>query len=490
DASQTGQNLALPGIFQGTSAQDSWNQIANQIQAEGQAAGSSAQSIANNLATAQEQYLSKLQSFIDSGITQVQPNLATLAQAAQTATLATNTVYGAVNAIQGIKAGIAAGNPQVVEAGVQALVGVITTAAISVGAVSAGVGAAIGAAIELTVEILDAAGIIPSVPPGSIYVGDGHCSNQGFTAPGQATVGGTIPVANLSDGLVTPGAHGEGVCVWGSLISPGSDNWRSFPDPGNASDAQLWYTVVTEATWYWPPGAPSQAKWYTKNDGNWRPIDNAFHRYRQLECDESFNYMLTSGGGPGVSTETLTGDAATAVPAFMAAYFHMWKKNAEFALNGISPAPDTLVLEQLVATWNAAHAPGVGFTFMPAPSDLQGQGQGNDCSAVTAGYSYISMLVADLVNASSASLTNGGLHINTGAQLTPPNTGFVTAKPIILSPTAGGIGPAATTTTSTGNKVAVGVLAAGAVGAGSIYAYAIYNGITFTEALKRLRFWK
>ena len=383
------QNIALPGIFQGTSAQDSWNQIATQIQAEGAAGVLPGGSVPNSLATAQQQYLSKLQSFIDSGITQVQPNLATLAQAAQTATLATNTAYGAVNAIQGIQAGIAAGNPQAVEAGVQALLGVITTAAISVGAVSAGVGAAIGAAIELTVEILNAAGIIPGLPPNSIQVGDGHCSNQGFTSTGQNATGGTVPV-NLKDGLVSPGANGEGVCVWGPLFSPGSTNWRTFPDPNNANDATLWYTAVTEATWYW-----GQAKWYTKNVGNWRPIDNAFHRYRQLECDDSLNYVMTQGGGPGISTETLTGDIATAVPAFLAAYFHMWKKNAEFALNGLTPAPDTLVLEQMVATWNAAHEQGTGFAFTPAPNDLQGTEEGPDCNAVTGGFSYVSMVVAD-----------------------------------------------------------------------------------------------
>ena len=434
------------------------------------------------MATAQQQYLSKLQSFIDSGITQVQPNLATLAQAAQTATLATNTAYGAVNAIQGIQAGIAAGNPQAVEAGVQALLGVITTAAISVGAVSAGVGAAIGAAIELTVEILNAAGIIPGLPPNSIQVGDGHCSNQGFTSTGQNATGGTVPV-NLKDGLVSPGANGEGVCVWGPLFSPGSTNWRTFPDPNNANDATLWYTAVTEATWYW-----GQAKWYTKNVGNWRPIDNAFHRYRQLECDDSLNYVMTQGGGPGISTETLTGDIATAVPAFLAAYFHMWKKNAEFALNGLTPAPDTLVLEQMVATWNAAHEQGTGFAFTPAPNDLQGTEEGPDCNAVTGGFSYVSMVVADLVDTNSAQLTNGALVINTGPQHKPPNAGFFTLRPIVAMPTAGGAGPAPASSTI-GASLAVGAIAVGALGAGGLYAYASHNKITMVEALKRLRFW-
>ena len=111
------QNLALPGVFQGTSAQQSWNQIQTQIQAEGQAAGLSATQIANNLASAQTQYVAKLQSFITSGITSVQPNLATLAQAAQSATIATTTALGAVNAVQGIAAGIKSGNPQEVEQG-------------------------------------------------------------------------------------------------------------------------------------------------------------------------------------------------------------------------------------------------------------------------------------------------------------------------------------------------------------------------------------
>ena len=482
------QNLALPGVFQGTSAQQSWNQIQTQIQAEGQAAGLSATQIANNLAVAQKQYLNKLQGFIDSGITSVQPNLATLAQAAQTATLATTSALGAVQAVQGIAAGIASGNPQQVEAGVQALVGVISAVAIGTGTVSAGVGAAIGAAIELTFEILNAAGILGGPPPGSVSVGDGTCSNQGFTSAGQSPVGGVIPSA-LQSGLVSPGANGEGVCVWGTLVSPGSVNWRTFPDPNDANDAALWYAPVTEATWYWPPGA-SQAKWYTKNAANWRAIDNAFHRYRQLECEASMNYQLTNGGGPGVSTTSLTGDVATAVPAFLSGFFAMWKKNAEFALNGVNPAPDTVVLEQYLATWNAAHSPGTTFTFTAAPSDLQGQSQGAECSAVTGGYSYVSMLVADLVNGNSTALTNGALLIKTGPQLTPPNTISPVPVQIVKGTPLPSTAPA-TSTTSTGTVVVAGtaVVAGAALLGTAAYAYATKRslGEVLSAAWKKVR---
>jgi len=492
------QNLALPGAFQGTSAQNNWNQIQTQLQAEGAAAGATPLQIANSLATAQGQYLNTLNSFITSGITKQNPNLANLAQAAQDATLATSSVVGAVNAVNGIAAGISSDNWQEVQSGVQALLGIISSISLTLG--FTGVGAVIGAVgvvIVLTFEILEQAGILPSLPPGSVNVGDGHCSNFGFIDPESPTpVGGTIP-ANLKVNLASPGANGEGICAWGSLIKPGSENWRTFPDPKNTWDAQVWYTPVTEASWLWPADTsggplPNSANWYTKNSGNWRPIDNAFHVYRTMECEALLNYELSDGAGPGHSTAlTSVGFLrGAAIVAFLQSYFFMWKKNAEFALNGLTPAPDQTVLEQLVAVWNAAHAPGDGLDIYPTTSQIGTEG---DCSQQTT--TYVSMLVGDLVNGAGSpalvpAMDGSGtmvVHINTGDQLTPPNT--VTTGAFAGSTNAGGTGPvtppAAVSGTSAGT-VAVGALAVGALGVGGLYAYAAANGLTMMEALRRI----
>lgn len=474
------QSLALPPIFNGTSAQTSWNQIAAQIQAEGPLPQGS---VSDRLATAQSQYLAKLQSFIDSGITQVQPDLSSLAGAAQSATLATNTVLGAVNAVQGITNGISSGNAQQVESGVQALVGIIASIAVATGAASAGVGAAIGGAIELTFVILNAAGILPSLPPGSVNVGDGHCSNMGFTSPGQPSVGGVIP-ADLKSDLSNPGANGEGVCVWGTLVSPNSANWRYFPDPTNTNDVS-WFTTYTEATWTWPAGV-GQAKWYTKNTGNWRPIDNAFHVYRTLECEGLNSYELANGAGPGNSTSlaSLGFLRVAAATAFLQAYFHMWKKNKEFELNGLNSAPDTAVLEQLVAVWNTAHEPGDGLDFFASPH----QAIEGDCSALTT--TYVSMLVSDLINANSTALstaTNGSgskvVHINTGNQKNPPVTGGLKLAGIKSS--IPNLAPLpATSSSGTTALIIVGGLAIASVG--GLYLYGRSQDLTLGQATKQV----
>lgn len=493
-------SLAIPSPWPGTAAETSWNQIQSQIQAEGQAAGATASTIQGNLAQAQSVYLSKLQSLVTNN---VDPNLSTMANAAQTATLATTTVLGAVQSVQGIAQGITSGNPQEVIAGVQSLVGTIVSIAVGAGLTTAGVGAAVSAAIGVLLvvgyELLSAAGLLGGAPPGSVQVGDQACSGQGFTSPGQASVGGVIAVPGLTQGLVSPGSNGEGVCVAGALVSPGSPNWRFFPDPNTAADA-AWFTVPSTAggyvSWQWPPGA-AQAGWTTANNGAWRPIDNAFHYYRQLECEASLSYALANGGGPSVSTASLSGDQATGVPAFLAAFFHMWKQNAAFALNGLTPAPDTVVLQQLVAAWNTAHETGTTFTFSPAPSTgPQGQGQGTDCNAVTGGYSYVSILVAQMQNqdASTSGLTNGALVINTGALKTPPNTLAGTSPVALLPGTAAKIGtPAASaaSSTSTAATLATGaaVVAGTALAGTALYAYATkqsFSGL-LASAWKKVR---
>jgi hypothetical protein len=488
-------NLNLPGPWNSTSAQDRWGQIYNQIQAEGAQQGISPSQIQDQIGQAQEQFTSTLNGMVNGdtagpaiansiasltgqplslmkGIQsgQIGSAFEAMAAATQNSVLANNTVYGAVQICQGaissyqeLAQGISTGNPAEIEAALQTFTGVVVATLIATGAVTAGagaaLGAAVGAAIEIGVSVLNAFHLIGS--GSGTKVGDGTCSGQGFTSS-QGTTGGVIALPALTWGILSPGANGEGVCVWGSLVSPGSSIWRSFPNPNNPVDAN-WFDVVEESTIYWPPGL-GQAKWYCKNNGNWRMIDNAFHRYRWLESEAQLGYLLANGGGEGVSLAALDPDTGAAVVGFLQAYFRLWKKNAELALNGLTPASDAQVLANLAASWNAAHAPGKTFTFKPYSACVNSyncfppgsNGQGTDPGEVTGGYSYASLLVSDLANMGVATVSNattvttpnglnvsGGLVINTGPQLQPPmaltTPGGWTAGKIALA-TAGALG--------------------------------------------------
>ena len=478
-------NLELPSPWNSTSAQTRWAQIVNQIQAEAPIIGE--QNVDNQIAAAQSQFVSTLTDAINSnvvgsikgagnyiaGVAQpLNSSFDTLAAAAQSSTLtgivgsSVNTVYGAVQMVQGavadfneIAQGFETGNPQEIEAGVQALVGTIVTVLAAAGVATGGIGlavaAVIGAAIEIGVDVLSAFHLIGGAT--GTKIGDGTCSGQGFTSS-QGTTGGVVALPALTWGILNPGANGEGVCVWGSLIAPGANNWRSFPSPNNPNDAE-WFQITTETTIYWPSG-PAQAKWYTKNDGNWRPIDNAFHRYRWLECEAQLGYMLSNGGGEGVSTSNLDAETGAAVTQFLAAYFAMWKRNAELALNGLQPAADSIVLQQLLVAWNTAHAPGKTFTFKAYSGCSNSYncfppgsaGQGTDCQDVTGGYSYVSLLVADLSNSSSGMLT-----INPGPQYAPPMALTVPTTPL-------------------GTKLLLGGSAALLLGAAGAAGYGLYTG--------------
>ena len=146
-------NLELPSPWNSTSAQTRWAQIVNQIQAEAPIIGE--QNVDNQIAAAQSQFVSTLTDAINSnvvgsikgagnyiaGVAQpLNSSFDTLAAAAQSSTLtgivgsSVNTVYGAVQMVQGavadfneIAQGFETGNPQEIEAGVQALVGTIVT---------------------------------------------------------------------------------------------------------------------------------------------------------------------------------------------------------------------------------------------------------------------------------------------------------------------------------------------------------------------------
>lgn len=497
-------NLNLPAPWNATSAQDRWGQIYNQIQAEGAQQGASATDIQGQIAAAQTQFTTQLTQMVDNtsggalsqaggivssagqsistirGIAGAQlgsigSNFEAMAASVQQNVVAQNTIYGAVQIVQSavtgfqeLQQGISSGNPAEIEAGLQVFTGILVSTLILSGVapgIGTAVGAAVGAAIEIGVAVLEAFHIIGTTT--GTKVGDGTCSGQGFTSA-QGTTGGVIALPALTWGLLSPGTNGEGVCVWGSLIQPGSSLWRKFPDPNNANgtDDSAWFVLPTIAdaglTFTWPPGL-GQAKWFTQNSGNWRPIDNAFHRYRWLESEAQLSYELTNGGGEGVSLTSLDPDTFAAVVGFLQAYFRLWKKNAELALNGLTPAADAQVLGQLVNAWNTAHAPGKTFTFKPYSGCTNSYncfppgsaGQGADPEEVTGGYSYVSLLVSDLVLAGVAATS--GLVINTGPQYNPPlalvNPSMSTAKKVALA---------------TGAVVAVG--AAGAAG------YGLYTG--------------
>jgi len=65
-----------------------------------------------------------------------------------------------------------------------------------------------------------------------------------------------------------------------------------------------------------------------------------------------YDVVYPQGLNPGTYTMKST------VTDFQKAFFAAWKANQEYALNGLLPQPDGVVLLHLIRLWNAAHKPG------------------------------------------------------------------------------------------------------------------------------------
>lgn len=361
-------------------------QIAAQLHAEGSAQGQSAADIQDRIGTAQNA-LAQTYSDITSSSSAFQLPIEGPGGAldvAQKFVTSAYTVVGAVDAVGGLVAAAASGNPAAIEEAGSVIVGSVVALAAAAGAISAGVGAVIVAGAGLLIEGLTS--LFSHAPPAATI-----CGTDVSAVP-------TIVVNCLFSTTATRRA-------------PKSINWRPFPQPNVAADAP----------WFGAPANTGPGGWFTAfswmGDG-WsggfshdpdRAIDRAFPDYKTLEAENS----AKGGTGPFAS--------------WKAAFFVAWKANKAFALNGLSPQDDFQVLSYVTRTWNNAHAgPKEGATALMLPGG--GSGTGAD---------FESGLVEQLVNLSPGdpNLVGARLQINLGPIKTPPR---------VIAPAAAASSPAST----------------------------------------------
>lgn len=347
------------------------SQIAAQLQAEGQADGSNATDIQDRIGTAQNA-LAQTYSDLTSSSSAFQLPLEGPGGAidvAQKFVTSAYTVVGAVDAVGGLVAAAASGDPAAIDQAGSVIVGTIVSLATAAGAISAGVGAVIVAGAGLLIEGLTA--LFSHAPPA-------------------ATICGTDVTQ------VPPIVVG---CVFSQTASrraPKSINWRSFPNPSAAGDAP-WFAApanvgsgeyFNDFPWlgdYWSAGFSTTAD---------RAIDRAFPDYQTL-AQENSNTLDTSALGQ-----------------FKAAFFVAWKANKAYALNGLTPQDDYQVLSYVTRSWNNAHAgPQHGGSAILLAT--------NDTST---GAAFESGLVEQMLNLSPGdpNLVGARLQINLGALKTPP----------------------------------------------------------------------
>lgn len=258
--------------------------------------------------------------------------------------------------------------------------GPLIAAAVAAGAVSAGVGAAIVGVVAIVAEILDAAGIFGHTNPG-IHICDGF----DYTGGGNPT---------LVIGCTAIFEQGP--------ISPGSKNWRSFPNPNNSADA-WWFTPNknpkgTYADWGGARWIPNPS-FMVGDDGMWakmftqlgQQLGLTFDQFRTPMAQMFSDYFLVTrplvlagdsvgglfgaGQAAGMALATAAAKATnslmsdeqrTAVHGFNAAFVQGWKANKEFWINGRKGNTDAAVLASVALLWNRAHEPGQGVEYVPA----------------------------------------------------------------------------------------------------------------------------
>lgn len=462
--------------------QSAFGPIANQIAAEGGADPS------GNVIFAQQAFCNSLQGLSSQFGMQYSDALA----AASNFVAIAHTAQGAIQHVAGLMQAVQSGAPAPVV--VSQMAGLVVGVGIATGIVTAGIGAAVMAGISLVGGLLG--GLFQAAPGVTV------CSGVTCNPPPTFVV--------------------NCVCFWDAIVqSPGSQTspnplWRHFPQVGDTG--------------------PLGASWYSPNANGGRLIDTVFPSYRQLECERAAGWAVQGTSGASVSAEQ-----STAIAGFMTAFLGAWMSNAEYTVNGLTAAADWQVLVNTARMWNAAHAPGQGFTFNPVPKSnlctvgavapyggtspqcLQLVGGSSStiacpsssnptatCPAPSAMSPYASMLITDALQQSTqpgTDVPNGVLSINTGPQLSVPQTLLITSGGAISSSasssssssappaTAGASSPsssasssssAPSTATSPAAALAVGAIGGSLVAGGAVAVYAAHHGITVGEALRRL----
>lgn len=374
-------------------AGSAWGSIQSQLLAENPANATN-----GVLGAAQSNYANAITQAISSGAPVATPqNISTLIGGAASLVLNTSTVGGAVgNIVNMVQGALSAPAPQAMVQFTGSLISSIVGAEVAAGSVTMGIGAIIMAGIALGEQLL--AGVFGGVPSGvnipNTWSDIGGCTTSN-------------PVGYIVGGMYTSGSSVPG--------GPLSLNWRKFPQPTNQGDA-WWFQYNSPSNTTWSSGDSSDT-WSICPYVGWRPIDQAFLVYHQLECEVASatpiaNLPLpTSSGGPFSA-------AQISFAQLQLAYFGAWKANAEYLLNGLQPRTDAAVLERIVQFWNDAHAPGTPYIVSP-PSNQSSPGDAmkpsmSPCSGSPPA-SYMSLLIPELRSSNSPVLDpNGNLPINTG----------------------------------------------------------------------------
>lgn len=374
------------------------------------------------------------------------------------------TIAGAVGHVQGLIQAAQQGAPPVQL--LEGFTGVMIGAMVTAGAFSAGIGAAIVGVADALYEMLNSANLFGSAPTGTqicpgVYV---------------ATVPQWVYNGSASDTVIASMISPVCVGFYGQSVTPGSANWRNFPDPNNPADA-AWFNCSGGIINWGPAGAPlgcTASCLSTPGSTNLfgtnasspgvPPIYQVFPEYAHLSC-ETYNGAQFIPG--------LTG--------FQQAFFSAWKLNRSYVLNGLKAVPDWQVLLHVARTWNAAHGAkwdsnngvwtGAPMTTLQAADPGQFSNYGQPCSSVP----YESILVGDLLNKASGDpmMLGGSLNI---AQAGP--LANVKPLPSNLQP---GARPFSIST-----KTVAGAAVVGGVGAAALGVYAHLTGQSLAGAAAKL----
>jgi hypothetical protein len=317
--------------------QDAWAPVQAQLVAEGNKLDSLAVLDAQTkMADAFDQMTTSL------GLSD--PNqIADTAKAAGEFVMVGKTIAGQLGTVQGLINQATTGIDSVKSAAqfTGGMIGVLVSTATALGAVSAGVGAAIVAVVGVVIAAVQALVNDDGPPPGTEICKGFFCTNATFTIQGPSP---RLPACCC---VFSPSSV-SGLAA----IGPGAPGWRPFPLYARPED-RVWFQHplglpgVGANPWIgtWRGADFEMPPW-------WRPIDAAFPVYHQIECDEAWPM-----GGMNPIPQRLA--------EFNIYWLYAWRANAAYALNGLKPQPDAIVLLHALRTWNASHEKGSTFALVP-----------------------------------------------------------------------------------------------------------------------------
>jgi hypothetical protein len=195
-------------------------------------------------------------------------------------------------------------------------------------------------------------------------------------------------------------------------ITPGSKQWRAFPEAANHADG-WWYTGPDQNTPDWIDW--KGARWIIQKGALSlaRPITQAFPESMAVLTDPA-TFGVNALSTWGVLPWNPSADQLGAFADFQRAFAQAWKSNKEFWLNGRHGADDVQVLEHFARIWNRGHMPGQGLDVGAAPANTEVNLAGGGLLVYSP---YFTTLVTQLGRANVADVMSSDgmrVHINTG----------------------------------------------------------------------------